>query len=206
MMDRQVTGFFRLPAMKVAIDKGFRDIKPFEANLAARHYKAIMDNNPQMDPEYARQQAELIAEKTSTNIVVNMATDSVLEFVDNPNIRSNFAMSIRHLGRFVRATEDFHRRIYRLYSNEGPRALLRMRLLNYGLENFGSVYEDENGDEYLVFPTDIVMNTAVQKVVQKLTGNENFKVGSFNDFTLKFRLINPSMNDVLNEVVDVGHM
>ena len=194
MMDRQVTGFFRLPAMKVAIDKGFRDIKPFEANLAARHYKAIMENNPRIDPEVARQQAELIAEKTATNVVVNMATDAVLEFVDNPTIRSNFAMSIRHLGRFVRATEDFHRRIYRLYSNEGPRALLRMRLLNYGLENFGSVYEDENGDEYLVFPTDIVMNAATQKVVQKLTGDENFKVGAFNDFTLKFRLINPSFS------------
>lgn len=194
MMDRQVTGFFRLPAMKVAIDKGFRDIKPFQVNLADRHYKAIMDANPQMSPDLARKQADLIAEKTATNVVVNIATDSVLEFVDNPNIRSNFAMSIRHLGRFVRATEDFHRRIYRLYSNEGPRALLRMRLLNYGLENFGSVYEDENGDEYLVFPTDIVMNTAVQKVVQKLTGNENFKVGSFNDFTLKFRLINPSFS------------
>jgi hypothetical protein len=27
--------------------------------------------------------------------------------------------------------------------------LMRMRLLHYGLENIGSVYEDENGDEYL---------------------------------------------------------
>ena len=192
MMDRQVTGFFRLPAMRVAINKGFKDIKPYEKMLSDRHYKAMLAENPSMDPAKARARADELAEKTATNIVVNQATDAVLEFVDNPNIRSNFALSIRYLGRFVRATEDFHRRVYRLYANEGPRALMRMRLLNYGLENFGSVYEDENGDEYLVFPTDIVMNTATQKVIQKLTGDENFKVGSFNDFTLKFRLINPS--------------
>ena len=192
MMDRQVTGFFRLPAMKVAIDKGFKDIKPYEAMLIARHKSAILNNNPSISEDIAEEQAKLIAEKTTTNIVVNQATDAVLEFVDNPTIRSNFAMSIRYLGRFVRATEDFHRRVYRLYSNEGPRALFRMRLLNYGLENFGGVYEDEKGDEYLTFPTDIVMNSATQKLMRFLSGDEGFKVGAFNDFTIKFRLINPS--------------
>jgi hypothetical protein len=96
------------------------------------------------------------------------------------------------MGRFARATEDFHRRVYRLYSNEGPRALMRMRLLHYGLQNFGSVYEDEKGDEYLTIPTDIVMNTAIQRVLSGF--NLDYKVGSFNEFSLKFRLINPSFS------------
>lgn len=190
MMDRQVTGFFRLPAMRVAVNKAFTELKPYEKFLSDRHYKAMLDANPSMDPAYARKLSDEAADKSVTNIAVNMATDSVLEFVDNPNIRSNFALSIRHLGRFVRATEDFHRRVYRLYANEGPRYLMRMRLLHYGLQNFGSMYTDENGDEYLTVPTDIIMNTATQRVLSAF--NIDYKVGAFNDFALKFRLINPS--------------
>lgn len=190
MMDRQVTGFFRLPAMRVAINKAFSDLKPYEKMLVDRHFATLKAEYPNINPNELMNWAEEAADKSITNTAVNMATDAVLEFVDNPSIRSNFALSIRHLGRFVRATEDFQRRVYRLYANEGPRALMRMRLLHYGLENFGSMYEDEKGDEYLVIPTDIVMNTAVQRVMSAF--NQEYKVGAFNDFSLKFRLINPS--------------
>jgi hypothetical protein len=192
IMDRQVTGFLRLPAMKVAVDKGFVDMKPYEALLVARHKKAIKENNPSLSDADVQLQAELIAEKTITNNVINMATNTVLEFVDNPNIRSNFALSVRYVGRFIRATEDFQRRVYRMYSNEAPRAIFRMRLVNYGLENFGGIYEDENGEEYWTFPTDIVTNTVVEKTMRFLTGNEGFKIGEYNNFSFKWRLSNPS--------------
>ena len=190
MMDRQVTGFFRLPAMRVAINKAFDDLKPYEKMLSDRHYNAMLEAKPFMKPEVARARANEMADKTVSNIAVNMATDSVLEFVDNPNIRSNFALSIRYVSRFFRATEDFQRRVYRLYTKETPKALMRLRLLHYGLENMGSVYEDENGDEYLTMPTDIVMNTVMQKTLSAF--NVDYKVGSFNEFAFKFRLINPS--------------
>lgn len=190
MMDRQVTGFFRLPAMRVALNKALNDLKPYENMLVTRHTRALLEATPSMNSEKAEAIAKEMADKTVTNIAVNQATDTVLEFVDNPNIRSNIALSIRHIGRFYRATEDFQRRVYRLYSNEGPRALFRLRLLHLGLENFGSIYEDENGDEYLTFPTDIVMNTALEKVFRIF--NADYKVGSFNEFSMKFRLSNPS--------------
>ena len=190
MMDRQVTGFFRLPAMRVAVNKALDDLVPYEKFLSDRHYRGLLDANPNIDPDTARKFADEAADKQVTNIAINMATDSVLEFVDNPSIRSNFALAIRYVGRFFRATEDFQRRVYRLYSNEGPRALMRLRLLHYGLENIGSVYQDENGDDYLTVPTDIVMNTATQKVLGAF--NVDYKVGSFNEFSFKFRLINPS--------------
>lgn len=190
MMDRQVTGFFRLPAMRVAVNKAFTELKPYEKMLIERHKVAMTSAYPNAKPEDIQKWAEEAADKTVSNIAVNMATDSVLEFVDNPNIRSNFALSIRHVGRFIRATEDYQRRVYRLYANEGPRYLMRMRLLHYGLQNFGSMYTDENGDEYLTVPTDVIMNTATQRVLSAF--NVDYKVGAFNDFTLKFRLINPS--------------
>jgi hypothetical protein len=53
MMDRQVTGFFRLPAMRVAINKAFTELKPYEKMLYDRHYKSIMDSYPNIKPEKA---------------------------------------------------------------------------------------------------------------------------------------------------------
>ena len=78
MMDRQVTGFFRLPAMRVAINKAFTELEPYEKMLSNRHYNAMLEANPFMKPEVALARADEMADKTITNIAVNMATDSVL--------------------------------------------------------------------------------------------------------------------------------
>lgn len=192
LMDHQVTGFFRLPALKVGIQKAFKQLKPYEAMLVKRHEDAMLEADPFMDKILAKKRATLLAEKQISEIAVKQASDAVLEFVDNPNIRSSFAISIRHLGRFVRATEDFQRRMYRMYTKQPLRALYRMRLLHMGLENSGSVYTDEKGDEYIIFPTDTIINNAINPTLAKLTGNENLKMPVGTQFATKWRLINPS--------------
>ena len=192
LMDHQVTGFFRLPALKVGVNKAFKQLKPYEAMLIKRHEDAMLEADPFMDPILAKKRATLLAEKQISEIAVKQASDAVLEFVDNPNIRSSFAISIRHLGRFVRATEDFQRRMYRMYTKQPLRALYRIRLLHMGLENSGSVYTDEKGDEYVIFPTDTIINNAINPVLAKLTGNENLKLPIGTQFATKWRLINPS--------------
>lgn len=195
IMDRQVTGFFRTPAFTAAINKGFKDIVPYEKTLAERFYQLDLKQNPTMDKAILRARANLLAEKHTTEIVVKQAQDAILEFVDNPNIRSNFAVSIRHLGRFFRATEDFQRRMYRMYTKKGIRTLYKLRLLHLGLEANGSVYQDEKGDEYIVFPTDTIINSVIEPIVRGLTGrDDSYQIPTFNDLTLKFRLINPSFS------------
>ena len=192
LMDHQVTGFFRLPALKVAVDKAFRQLKPYEEMLVTRHKNAMLESDPFMKPELAEERARLLAEKQTSEIAVQQASNSVLEYVDNPNIRSSFAISIRHLGRFVRATEDFQRRMFRMYTKQPLRALYRMRLLHMGLESAGSVYTDEKGDDYVVFPTDVIINSAINPVLAKLTGNENLKMPTATQYAIKWRLVNPS--------------
>lgn len=192
LMDHQVTGFFRLPALKVGIDKAFRQLKPYEAMLVKRHKDAMLESDPFMDVDVATKRAKLLAEKQISEIAVKQASNAVLEYVDNPNIRSSFAISIRHLGRFIRATEDFQRRMFRMYTKNPLRALYRMRLLHMGLESIGSVYEDEKGDEYVIFPTDVIINSAINPVLAKLTGNEYLKIPTATQFAIKWRLINPS--------------
>jgi len=192
LMDHQVTGFFRLPALKVGIQKAFKQLKPYEAMLVKRHENAMLEADPFMDATLAKKRATLLAEKQISEIAVKQASDAVLEYVDNPNIRSSFAISIRHMGRFVRATEDFQRRMYRMYTKQPLRALYRMRLLHMGLENSGSVYTDERGDDYVIFPTDTIINNAINPTLAKLTGNENLKMPIGTQFATKWRLINPS--------------
>jgi hypothetical protein len=192
LMDKQVTGFLRQPLLLSAMDMGFRKIKPFEKMMFERHFKSIKETHPQWSDDKIREFAQDLAEKQSVEIVTNQAVNTVLEYVDNPNVRSNFALSIRHLGRFYRATEDFQRRIFRSYTKQTLRAMYRLRAISMGLQNTGSIYTDEKGDDYIIFPTDMVINSLIQPIVRQLSGDDTFKVPNSTNFAIKFRLINPS--------------
>ena len=192
LMDRQVTGFTRQPLLLAAMDAGFRKIKPFEKMMFDRHKAAIKEAHPQWSDARVAEIAKDLSEKQSVEIVTNQAVNTILEYVDNPNVRSNFALSIRHLGRFYRATEDFHRRVYRAYTKQTLRSFYRLRVLSMGLQNMGSIYTDESGDDYIIFPTDMVINSLIQPVVRQLSGDDTFKVPNSTNFAIKFRLINPS--------------
>jgi len=135
-----------------------------------------------------------IVQKKYTEIALQQAADIVLKYVDNPNIRTNFAISVRNVGRFYRATEDFWRRVYRM-KDVAPRALYRMRLTHTGIDAYGGLYEDANGDPYLMMPMDDVIFKTVESVTRVFSGTTGFKQPLFNDFTLKLKLANPSFDD-----------
>jgi hypothetical protein len=134
------------------------------------------------------------AQKLITEVSVQEAADSVLKFVDNPNVRTNFAVAVRNTGRYYRATEDFWRRIYRL-KDIAPRVLYRMRLMHLGLDAAGGVYKDNNGEPYIMMPTDNVIFGVVDATVRALgPGEQSFKQPKFNEFTFKLTLANPSFS------------
>jgi hypothetical protein len=135
-----------------------------------------------------------IVQKKFTEISLSQAADTVLRFVDNPNVRTNFAISVRNVGRFYRATEDFWRRVYRLRT-VAPRALYRMRLTHAGMDGYGDLYEDARGDPYLIMPMDDAIFKTVESVSRIFSGTTGFKQPLFNDFTLKLKLANPSFDD-----------
>jgi hypothetical protein len=194
VMDATVTGFNRNPFLLLFTEKALKDLKPYEKVFQDRYVRNAIEENPTLSTAIAKARGKDHAERQVTNLALNRATDELLEFVDNPSIRSNFAISIRSVGRFYRATEDFYRRIWRLYTKKPLRALYRTRLLHTGLEASGDVYEDEKGDKFIIFPTDSIINGAIEPVLRQLTGNQTLQVPSFNEFTLKLRLINPSFS------------
>ncbi len=197
VMDAQVNGIYRQKMLWISVTRNLKELKPFQANIANDHYDNLIAMNPNPGPNFlkrARKDADALAEKQVIELAWSDATNTLLKYVDNPSVRSNLAVSVRSVGRFYRATEDFYRRVYRLYTKAPLRTLYRMRLLHQGLEANGDVYTDEQGNDYIIFPTDVIISSVLEPVVRTLTGNDNFKIPVFNDIALKLRLINPSFS------------
>ena len=196
IMDRQVTGIIRQPATMVT----YLRLRKFYAQSEKAYAKKLVDEKEMNAIESgksfnradAEMQAQQQAQKYFSEVSVQQAADEVLKFVDNPTIRSNFAVAGRNVGRYYRATEDFWRRILRL-KDVAPRVLYRTRLAHLGLDASGGIYEDQNGDPYVMMPMDDIIFKTVDNVVRTLTpGESGFKQPIFNDFTLKLKLANPS--------------
>ena len=196
VMDRQVTGIIRQPATMVTylrLRKFYaQSEKQYTDDLLKQIEAEAIQSGKSFNRADAYQIAEVQAQKYFSEISIQQAADEVLKFVDNPTIRSNFAVSARNVGRYYRATEDFWRRIYRL-KDVSPQVLYRTRLAHLGLDASGGVYEDQNGDPYIMMPMDDIIFKTVDNVVRALTpGESGFGQPIFNDFTMKLKLANPS--------------
>jgi len=201
LMDSQVTAILRQPVVMIKyldLRKGYakteeqlvRKLYLNELNRYADEGKVLGESAKAAVLEDVTQ----LAQKRITEIAIKEAADSVLKFVDNPSVRTNFAIAVRNTGRYYRATEDFWRRTYRL-KDVAPRALYRMRLAHLGLDASGDIYEDANGDPYVMMPMDDVIFKFVDSTVRAITpGEQSFKQPMFNDFTLKLTLANPSFS------------
>lgn len=201
LMDGQVTGILRQPVVMIKYLDVRKKYAEAEKQMARKLY---LDKLAQYKDEGKiigeRVKNEILedtkqhAQKLITEISVQQATDEVLKFVDNPNVRTNFAVAVRNTGRYYRATEDFWRRVYRL-KDIAPRALYRMRLMHLGLDASGGIYKDNNGEPYIMMPTDNVIFGVVDKTVRAFgPGEESFKQPKFNEFTFKLTLANPSFS------------
>jgi hypothetical protein len=202
LMDRQVTGMFRQPAVSVAylrLRKNYAKLeseqirKQVSVELKFAENRGLNINDPRVIDDITADVTEVVNRKF-TEIALQQAADTVLKFADNASVRSNFALSVRNVGRFYRATEDFWRRIYRL-ENVTPRAIYRLRLIHVGMDANGDIYEDSNGEPYVMMPMDDIIFKTVEGITRGLGAGEGaFKQPLFNDFTFKLRLANPSFS------------
>lgn len=195
-MDQQVTGLFRQPAIMVTYTELRKKYAGIENAFVKQQYVAMggkysVHGNVMNDALLA--DATQIAQQKFTEVCLRDAADKVLKFADNPAIRSNAAYSIRTVGRYYRATEDFYRRIYRL-KDVSPQVLYRMRLSHLGLSATGMVHTDQNNEPYIVMPMDNIIFKATNGTLGILEGKglSGYTQPNFNQFTLKLRMMNPS--------------
>lgn len=197
-MDKQVNGLLRQPAVMTTylrLRKEYSGIQ--QAYARELRAKMIAENPTKWKGDKAQARLNNLVEEQSakhfTEIALNDAADTVLKFADNPSIRSNFAVEVRTVGRFYRATEDFWRRVYRL-KDVSPTVLYRMRLAHLGLSSSGMFHEDQNGQPYIMMPMDNIIFKATDTSIKALTGESQYKQPMFNDFTFKLANVNPSFS------------
>lgn len=197
-MDKQVNGLLRQPAVMTTYLRLRKEYSGIEVAYARELKAKMIAENPTKwkgDKAMARldNRVKEQAAKHFTEIALNDAADTVLKFADNPSIRSNFAVEVRTVGRFYRATEDFWRRLYRL-KDVSPTVLYRMRLAHLGLSSSGMFHEDQNGEPYIMMPMDNIIFKATDTSIKALTGESQYKQPMFNDFTFKLSNVNPSFS------------
>jgi len=201
MMDRQLTNILRQPIVNVSYLRYRKMYAGLEREWVDQYIKNEIRENPKLYTKGSdalialNRKAELLGQKRFAELSLNEALDQTLKFADNPSIRSNLAMSVRTVGRFYRATEDFYRRVYRL-KEVSPRVLYRMRLAHLGLNGSGLFHEDADGKPYLMMPMDDVIFKATDTTLRTLLGQTDsvYKQPAFNDFTFKLELLNPSFS------------
>jgi hypothetical protein len=108
--------------------------------------------------------ADSIARFSAHETAMNLARNRTLGFVDNGDVRTNLAYSLRTLGRYYRATEDFYRRLGRLGKYE-KRAVVRLAILNQTFEDNGFIHKDERGQMYFTYPGDDLFAGAIIKTL-----------------------------------------
>ena len=195
-MDQQVTGIFRQPAVMVTYAQLRKKYAGIEREFVRQQVQREMGpfaGATQKQIDAVTEKYRAIAEKRFTELAVREAADTILKFADNPKIRSNFSFSLRTVGRYYRATEDFYRRLYRM-KDVAPRTLYRLRLANVGIESSGAIYKDQEGEPYVVMPMDNVIFKATDGAFRVLTGNTGYSQPLFNEFTFKLRMVNPSFS------------
>jgi hypothetical protein len=144
-----------------------------------------------MDNGLSAEGADSVAKFTVHETALDMARNRTLGFVDNGDVRTNLAYSLRTLGRYYRATEDFYRRLGRLTKYE-KRAFVRLAIVNQTFENSGFIHKDNNGQQYFTYPGDDLLNSVLFKTLEMIG------IGTYQPLPVNFggyvKMLTPSLD------------
>jgi len=155
--------------------------------------KSFMDRATAGKTGEALEKAKLNAQKQIIAIAEDLAKNKVLAYVDNPQVRTQFAMSIRNFARFYRATEDFYRRVVRTV-RYNPESIARASLTYEGVSHSGFVQTDDNGDQYFFYPGLAPVYSVMSRITNVFGWKDGFKVPAPLEFSGKLKMITPSLN------------
>ena len=138
--------------------------------------------------ELAETSARLAAHDTALNLAVNRT----VAYIDNSEIRTNLAYSLKTFGRYYRATEDFYRRFTRIVRYE-PQALARIAILNQTFEDSGFIHKDDKGQLYFTYPGDDLLNKMLGETLFRALGMNGSQLLSTN-FGGYVKALTPSLD------------
>ena len=199
LMARQTDAITRMPVTHMHYIAFRKQYEETEFKMAEDLHNAWLAENVLAPESLIKRNKEIAQEQASkffTNKAINDAAAHVLKFSDNPAMQTVFAYNMRTVGRFYRAVEDFHRRMYRLVKDHPMDVIYRLRLTNQGLDAAGDVHTDDDGNKYVVLPMDDVIYSAVDTTLRTLTNDKaSINQPLFNDITFNLTAGNPAFQD-----------
>jgi hypothetical protein len=133
------------------------------------------------------------AKRQFAELVEDRAVLQVLQYVDNPLVRTQLAFGVRNFSRFYRATEDFYRRAYRMV-RYNPASIRKAALTYDGISHNGFIQEDDQGEKYFVYPGLEPVYRAVQTAMAGLGIAPEFKTPLPVQFGAQVKMLTPSLN------------
>lgn len=200
-MDREVNDVIRSDVYRLKVLDERRKLMPDQEMLE----KTLIQNGS--DPDIAKiQAAGIMANQARHN-----AANTILKYVDNPQVRSQLAFKMRVVGRFIRATEDFAKRAIRWVARHPDSIPWKLGHLSHATDGSGITHQDQDGNIYVVIPNDgifwqdvapaiaMLMNPAyaVPMAGKSIASSDwgFFKQAEWNQYTMKVSLLNPSYSE-----------
>jgi hypothetical protein len=151
------------------------------AKLSAAEKKVLIDD------------ARLKGKKNIIEITQDLAKERVLAYVDNPEVRTQLAFTMRNFARYYRATEDFYRRALRGV-RYNPESIARLSLTYEGVSHSGFIQKDDQGEAYFIYPGMQPVYAAMSKLATAVGIKGAFVAPMPVEFGAKLNMISPSMN------------
>ena len=206
VMERQNNDLFRSDAYMVKVFEERAKLKP----AYKQYINDLININKKKHPSQQASVHDIIiqADAVFSAQASQNAVGTIVNYVDNPAIRSQLAWTLRGIGRFNRANEDFYRRMYRFLTKNPGRVLWRAGHLGQAMDNNGFIHKDENGNQYVILPNDGILWRTVNPVLtailnpisaaQAIKNGETesfFKQPKYNAYTMNLSMLNPSYSD-----------
>lgn len=158
------------------------DLRGYQKNL----YKGFVDAGVE------KETAERLARGQAHEVAMDLSRQRTIGYMDNADVRTNLALSVRNFGRYYRATEDFYRRAGRIAKYE-KEAIMRLAITNQSFQHSGFVHQDANGELYFTYPGDDLLNYVMNNTLFKVFGINTSQPLSVN-FGGKVRMLTPSLD------------
>jgi hypothetical protein len=213
VMDQQMVDLYSSDMYLIKVLQNRARTENFENQMVGNLIQdaiAASDGKP-IDIEAVTAQAEIQADSYYNSLAQANAQNELLTQIDNPAIKNQLDFNTRVVGRFIRATNDYARRMVRYISQNPDKVAYRGGMYVHASNGSGMVYEDQDGNQYILVPNDGVFWRNVAPVMASLANplkaaggvyrglvDEDwsfFKQPEWNQYTAKISFLNPSYSE-----------
>jgi hypothetical protein len=214
-MDKQIGDFYSSDIYMIKYLENRKRYRNFENRYYNEIREASIENALESFSKLTPKQIKIIDDSAKlqakhyyNGVAQSNAMNEVLMYIDNPAIKNQIDFSARVTGRFIRAANDYARRLVRYMSQNPDQVIFRGGLYVNATNGTGLFYEDQNGNQYIMIPNDTMFWKMVAPAIASLANPLNaiggvyrgvidedwsfFKQPEWNQYTLKVSLLNPS--------------